>query len=130
MQRRCAVAVAGVDVGTFGVSASPRPGTNPAALEAAVIDELKRIVSAGVTAGEVARVKNSMTASAIYARDSLRAGPNIFGRALTTGQTIADVEAWPERIDAVRVDEVNAAARAVLKETNSVTSVLLRGKES
>jgi len=119
-----------LDVGTFGVSASPRPGTSPAALEAAVIAELKRIVSAGVTAAEVARVKKSMTASAIYARDSLRAGPNIFGRALTTGQTIADVEAWPERIAAVTVDEVNAAARAVLKETDSVTSVLLRGKES
>lgn len=119
-----------LDVGTFGVSASPRPGTSLAALEAAVIDELKRIIGAGVTISEVARAKKSMTASAIYVRDSLRAGPNIFGRALTTGQTIADVEAWPERIEAVTVDEVNAAARAVLKDRNSVTSVLLRGKES
>ena len=119
-----------LDVGTFGVSASPRPGTSLAALEAAVIDELKRIIGAGVTISEVARAKKSMTASAIYVRDSLRAGPNIFGRALTTGQTIADVEAWPERIETVTVDEVNAAARAVLQDRNSVTSVLLRGKES
>ena len=58
-------------------------------------------------------------------RDGLRAGPNIIGRALTTGRTVADVESWPERIGKVTVEQVNAAARAVLLERNSVTSVLL-----
>ena len=66
-----------------------------------------------------------MQANAIYALDSLRAGPNIFGRPLTTGRTVADVEAWPERIAAVTAAEVNAAARRVLKEANSVTAILL-----
>ena len=78
-----------------------------------------------MSADEVARAKRSLKAGAIYVRDSLRAGPNIFGRALTSGRTIADVEAWPERIGAVTAEDVNAAAKAVFRDNRSVTSVLL-----
>ena len=87
-----------------------------------------RLVTDGVTAEEVARVTSRLRTSAIYARDSLRAGPNVFGRALSTGRTVADVEAWPERIAAVTAADVDAAARAVFVAANSVTSVLLPDK--
>jgi zinc protease len=69
-----------------------------------------------------------MMSRATYARDSLRTAPNIFGRALTTGRTIADVEAWPERIDAVTLEQVNEAARSVFEITHSMTSILLPKK--
>ena len=51
---------------------------------------------------------------------------------LATGQSIDDVESWPVRIDAVTADQVNAAARAVLSQTNHVTGLLLppTGKDS
>jgi zinc protease len=48
----------------------------------------------------------------------------VIGRALTTGSTLADVEAWPERIAAVTVEQVEAAAKAVLTPKSSVTAVL------
>jgi zinc protease len=48
-----------------------------------------------------------------------------FGAALTAGRSIADVEAWTERIAAVTVEEINAAARHVLKDTGSVTGNLI-----
>ncbi len=112
------------------MAASPRPGTGIEAVETAIVGEIKRLLDDGVTEAEVARAKKSMRASAIYARDSLRAGPNVIGSALTTGQTVADVEAWPERIQSVTVADVDRAARAVLKDRNSVTSLLLRGKGS
>ena len=66
-----------------------------------------------------------MQASAVYERDSLTGPANIFGAALATGRTIADVEAWPERIGAVTTEEVNAAARFVIREREAVTGVLL-----
>jgi len=66
-----------------------------------------------------------MLASAIFARDSLRRGAVSVGIALTTGQTIDDVESWPDRIKAVTLDQVNAAARYVLRPERSVTSLLL-----
>ncbi len=119
----------GLDGGSFGVSASPRPGTAPGtgidAVEAAVTSQVERLLSGGVSQDEVARAKRSLQAGAIYVRDSLRAGPNILGRALTSGRTIADVESWPERIGAVTAAEIDAAAKAVFRDNRSVTSVLL-----
>ncbi|MCB1835900.1 MAG: insulinase family protein, partial [Geminicoccaceae bacterium] len=47
------------------------------------------------------------------------------GTALTTGQTVDDVEAWPERIEAVTAEEVETVARLVLDRRRSVTGKLL-----
>lgn len=47
------------------------------------------------------------------------------GAARAIGRTIEDVEAWPRRIEAVTLDQVIAAARAVIKIETSVTSILL-----
>ncbi len=74
---------------------------------------------------DVDGAKRRLRAGAIFARDSLSTAPNIFGRALTTGRSVEDVEIWPDRIGAVTVEAVNDAARAVLRETSSVTGVLL-----
>ena len=73
----------------------------------------------------MAAAKRRMVADAVYARDSLGSGPRIFGRALTTGSTVAEVESWPERIEAVTVEQVNDAARAVFDPRRSATGVLL-----
>ena len=116
------------DMTEFSVAATPRQGTAVAALEQAVDEELRRVLASGVTEDEVARAKKRMISSAIYTRDSLRSAPNIIGRALMTGSTVADVEAWPERIEAVTAAEVTAAARAVIAEERSVTAVLLPAK--
>ena len=114
-----------LDIGTFGVSATPRPGTDIAAIESALTAEIARLLSGGVTAEEVAHAKKSMVATAIYARDSLRTAPRVLGSALAIGQSIEDVESWPERIAAVTVADVNAAARASLRDIRSVVGVLL-----
>ena len=44
--------------------------------------------------------------------------------ALMAGMTLEYIEAWPERVEAVTLDEVNAAVEAVLEDAHSVTSVL------
>ncbi len=85
----------------------------------------RRIKAGGVTAAEVDDAKTSIVASAIYAQDSLSAAPNWIGRALMTGSSLDDIEAWPDRIKAVTADEVNAAARAVLLDDHSMTATLL-----
>lgn len=114
-----------LDQTTFGISASPRPGVDIAALEAAIDEELARVVADGVSADEVARAIQRMQDSAVFGRDSLQTGARVFGQVLTTGGTVADVEQWPERIAAVTADQVNAAARAVLRPEASVTGLLL-----
>ncbi len=113
------------DSSTFEIYARPRPGGDVAEVEAAVEREIAALLEDGVSEEEVARAKKRLVTAAVYARDSLQSGARIFGRALASGRTVEDVESWPERIDEVTADQVNAAARAVLVIESSVTGVLL-----
>jgi zinc protease len=97
-------------------------------LEAKVEEELAKLIDGGVTASELARAKKRMQSTAIFARDSLSGGARTLGAALALGLKVDDVEAWPERIGAVTVEQISAAAKAVLKEGRSVTSYLLTKK--
>ena len=114
-----------LDLSTFSIYASPRPGVEIEALEAALRRELAQLIEQGVEESEVADAKKRMVAAAVYARDRLSTGPRIFGAALATGRTVEEVEAWPDRIAEVTVEEVDAALRAVLQDHRSVTGVLL-----
>jgi zinc protease len=114
-----------LDLATFGFYAVPRGDRPVADVEKAVEIEIQTLITKGVTSEEVERAKTRMIAEAVYARDSLSGPANIFGAALVTGRTIADVEAWPARIAAVTVDQVDDAARYVIRDATAVTSVLL-----
>ena len=114
--------------GRFSLYAAPKPGVSMEALEKAMEAELTKILTEGVSASEVARAKKRLRAQAVYARDSLQGGARTLGAALAIGMTVEDVEAWPDRIGAVTAHQVNAAAKAVLKEGRSVTALLLRKK--
>ena len=105
--------------------ASPAPGVNIQTIEQSMENEIESLLNVGVNAREVARVKKSMLAQAIYARDSLTAGALSIGSAITSGEKVRDVESWPHRISAVTVDQVNSAASAVIKKRPNVTAVLL-----
>ncbi|MGQ9366962.1 M16 family metallopeptidase [Azospirillum sp. ST 5-10] len=113
----------------FHMGGSPAPGVSMDQLEAALLEEVRTLLDQGVTAEEVARAKKRMLAEAAYARDSLTGPAMALGTALTTGQSADDVEEWPVRIAAVTEEQVEAAARAVLGQTNHVTGLLLPGPE-
>lgn len=114
-----------LDLSTFGVYASPRPGVSPAVVEQAMDAVLADIVGGSVDPAEIERAKERLIANVAYSRDSLQAGAYAFGMALTTGGSIAQVEDWPQRIAAVTVDEVREAAKRVLQPEQSVTALLL-----
>lgn len=114
-----------LDRGTIGISASPVPDGDLAALEKAIEEEVALLLKDGVTAEEVETAKKKLRRDAIFARDSLQGPAYAFGLALTTGGTVEEVEDWPNRIAKVTVEQVNAAARAVLSQTGHVTGILL-----
>ena len=114
-----------LDLGTLSISATPAPGQDVAAVESAVDAELAKLLSGGVTDAEVESAKVRLRRDAIFARDSLQGPAYAFGVALTTGQTVADVEAWPDRIAAVTRQQVEEAARLVLSQGNHVTGILM-----
>jgi zinc protease len=110
---------------SFGVYASPREGRSVEECEAGLDKALRTLLADGVSDDEVRRAKERMTAARLFALDSVVGPAQLFGAALTTGRTIADIEAWPDRIAQVSVADVNNAARAILHEEASVTGVLL-----
>ena len=114
-----------LDLSRFGFYASPSRGVDVATMEAAMDAEIAALLADGVSDEEVERVKMRLVREAVYARDSLSAAARIFGSALTSGLSVEDVEAWPDRIAAVTTEQVNAAARAVLVPETSVTGLLL-----
>lgn len=111
--------------GTFGFYISPTPGGDLTAAGEALNAEIDLLVEKGVRLEEVTKAIQRLQDSAIYARDSFRTPARVFGGALAIGQTVEDVESWPERIGAVTVEAVNQAIDHVLKDRKSVTSLLL-----
>jgi zinc protease len=114
-----------LDQTSFRIYVSPRPGVDLDAVEAGVDRELERLLHDGIEPDEVARTQRRMLAEAAYARDSLNGAAHVLGASLTAGQTVADVEAWPTRIRAVTPEQIDDAARAIIKRQSSVTGRLL-----
>ncbi|GAB2185681.1 pitrilysin family protein [Roseibium sp. LAB1] len=100
--------------GRFGVYAVPRPGYTLDDMERLIAVEIQKLLETGVTEEEVKRARDSMVASAIYAQDSQSGLARLFGGALTTGQTIADVQTWPSQVQEVTPEDVLDAARTYL----------------
>ncbi|QFS95960.1 pitrilysin family protein [Labrenzia sp. ac12] len=103
-----------LDNGRFGLYAVPRPGYTLEDMERLIATELQKLLETGVTEEEVKRARNSMVASAIYAQDSQSGLARLFGGALTTGQTIENVQTWPSQVQAVTPEDVLDAARTYL----------------
>ena len=131
VERRMATSVgAGYDAmalgpGEFSLSALPRDGITIDELAAGVMGEVARLIADGVGAEEVARAKERLQASAIYARDSLSTGARLIGMAWTIDRGVDDVESWADRIAVVTPEQVDAAAKAVFVDERSVTGILL-----
>jgi len=108
----------------FGFYAAPKPGVDMKKIEETVMAEVDRVLSGGVTAGEVNGAIERMRNNAVFAKDDFGTAARVFGTTLTSGGSIDEVENWLLRIEKVTPDDVARAARAVLQGTHSVTAEL------
>ena len=113
----------------FGLYARPVPGGKLDVIEDAIDSEIEKLLKDGVTQAELERARAGMLAAATYARDSVTRKARIFGRALVIGQTVEDIETWPQKVEAVTAEQVLDAARQVLDLRRSVTGLLLPEKK-
>ncbi len=113
------------DVGRFNLYATPRQGGDLAALEQEIDRQIAALLKDGVTDQEVADAKRRLQISAIKAQDSISGPVFMVAETLGKGRTLADVQAWPERIQAVTASDVLAVATQVFRPANSVTGTLL-----
>ena len=80
---------------------------------------------AGLAFDALERARTGLLAAAVYARDNLFTSPRIFGDALTSGLSVEEVEAWPNEVRVVTMEQIMAAGRSVLVPRRSVTGLLL-----
>ncbi|MGF7162346.1 zinc protease [Rhodoligotrophos appendicifer] len=115
----------GLDYGTFGLAVTPLPKVTMDEIETEIETIIAQVKAGEFSDDQLESAKNSLVAQSVYALDSQAMLARVFGTALTTGQTIADVQLWPQRIKAVTKEQVVAAAQKYLKPERSVTGELL-----
>ncbi len=115
----------GRDYGSFSFRVSPRDPAELGKAEAAIDSEIAKLLKGGITDAELTGAKNRLLMEAAKARDSLDGPALLVAEALAGGETMAEIQSWPERIDAVTKEQVMAAAKGVLRPENSVTATLV-----
>lgn len=97
----------------FHISATLAPDADLATLKAAVEGSLKDLVQNGITDEELTTAKRDILASLAFARDGNNSSVMAFV-GLGSDFTVDQIEKWPDSINAVTKDQVNAAAKAIL----------------
>ncbi len=118
------------DLATFGFSATLKNGVSVEDFETALDGIVKQALEGGITAEQVDRAKQRMMSNAIYARDSVAGPARIVGMALALGRSLNDIQSWPDKIGAVTLDEVRAAAQSILHDDTAITGILMPGPTS
>ncbi len=113
-----------LDDTTFNVVVVPAAGVTLEEAEFAMDTAIAEFMETGVDAAQLERIKKQIYASETYARDDVSGMVNRYGAALTSGLTVADVQAWPDTLQAVTADDIMAAAARVFANENSVTGYL------
>ena len=120
----------GLGGGSVSVYATPVEGVSLERVEAAVDRVIADFLRDGPTDAELARAKSSLSAAAVYARDSQESLANIYGSSLAQGESIDDVVTWGDDIAAVTREEALTMARQTLDLDASVTGWLLPPEEA
>ena len=105
-------------------SAAPSQGVSLSALEQALRQQVERLQQHLVSDAELARVKAQTSADYIYAQDSI----SYQARLLTIGQILGvgwqEVQAYPDRINAVTAEQVRQVARKYLTDRRLTVATL------
>ena len=113
-----------LDSGTFGLIVAPAPDVSLQQAEAAMDTAIARFLKDGVDPVALDRIKTQIRAEQIYANDDTGGLAGRYGEALANGLTVADVQAWPDVLQAVTAEDVMAAAQEVLDRRTAVTGHL------
>jgi zinc protease len=115
-----------IDDGTFGIAVVPAQDISLETIEADLDRVLEDFLKTGPDPAALERIRTQVRAGEIYARDSVENLANQYGKGLSVGLTVEDIEGWDEALAAVTEAEVMDAARLVLDRKNAVTGWLTR----
>ncbi len=119
----------GLDHRQFGLYVVPRPGKSLEEAEDGMDRAIADFIEAGPDPEHLERIKFQINAGAVFEQDNQEALAQRFGAGLTSGLTVADIQAWPDVLSAVTAEDIIAAAKLVFDERKSVTGWLM-GEEA
>jgi zinc protease len=96
----------------ISVSVTLAPGITTDAVKTEVKGLLDKLIKEGIREDELKAAQRDLQASLAFARDGNNSSVMAFV-GLGAGFTVDDIEDWPNRIDAITVDQVNEAAKIV-----------------
>ncbi|WP_424972555.1 M16 family metallopeptidase [Dinoroseobacter sp. S76] len=115
-----------LDATTFGLITVPAEGVSLAEAEAELDAAVAEFMATEIDAEALDRIKMQIRASEIYGRDNVGSRARTYGTALTSGLTVADVQAWPDILEAVTAEDIKAAGEMVFDKRKAVTGWLMR----
>ncbi len=113
-----------LDDTTFTLIVAPAEGVTLQEAEDAMDKALAEFMQEGVDPEHLDRIRLQIRASKIYERDDVGSIADEYGRAMTQGLSVADVEAWPDILQAVTAEDIMAAATEVFNRDHAVTGWL------
>ncbi|RBI73975.1 insulinase family protein [Roseovarius sp. TE539] len=110
-----------LDDTTFNIGIVPAPGVTLKEAEAALDRAVAGFMTEGVEPERLDRIRTQVRAARIYERDDVGSLARRYGRALTQGLTVEDVQAWPDILRSVTEEDIMTAAEEVLDRKRAVT---------
>lgn len=112
-----------IDDEIFSISVTLHSSTTPEQMAPLVDEQIKKIMTELVTPDELKKTKRDLIANIAFARDGNSGAISTFTR-LAIGFTVEDVELWPEHINAVTAEQVQAAAQFVFSKNPLATMTI------
>ena len=106
------------------LDAVPAQGKSVADVEAALREQIRVLVEQGVSDDELQRVKAQVTASQVYARDSVYYQAMRIGILHAVGLPYDSSDLQVEKLRAVTADQVREVARKYLNDDSLTVAVL------
>lgn len=129
-QQKQAVAISSYYMGVsldqtrFWIFGIPAQDVSLETLEESIQNVIQTFIDTGPSEADLTRTKTRLIADAAYAQDSQSSLARWYGAALASGLSLRDVREWPNRIESVTAEDVQAAAKRWLLPHRCVTGFL------
>ena len=114
--------------GFFHINVTPKPGQDPAALARMVDEEIRRVAESGITARELARVRNSHRTDFLDQLASVRNKADMLNYYNYVAGSPDFTQRDAARFDAVTVADIQRVARQYLLRPKVVLTVVPEGR--
>ena len=108
----------------FELEGMPSEGKTITELEAALVAQIEKIKTDGVTQQELDRVKAAVIAADVYQRDSMFYQAMQIGQLETMGYSWRLLKEYPEKLKAVTSEQIQAVAKKYLVKDNMTVATL------